>query len=68
MNMLKEANLIYRMGINKKRKIYLLEQNAIDCSSEMDAQDQNMRPEICNNQSEGLRKTKDYLRKLKTLL
>ena len=56
------------MGINKKRKIYLLEQNAIDCSSEMDAQDQNMRPEICNNQSEGLRKTKDYLRELKTLL
>ncbi len=65
MNMLKEANLIYKMRISKKQKIYLLEQNAIDCSLEMNAQYQNMRPEICNNQSEGLRKTTDYLRKLK---
>ncbi|MDA0911875.1 MAG: hypothetical protein O2809_10050 [Proteobacteria bacterium] len=64
MNMYNEANSIYEMRTHNENKRYLLEQHAVDCIGEMDAQSQNMRPEVCNNQAEGLRITQEYLRRL----
>ncbi len=67
MDMREEADQIYSMDISIDDKIKRLEQNAQDCMNEMDAQDQNMNPEMSHKLAEGLRKTKDYLRTLKSL-
>jgi hypothetical protein len=65
MNMREIADNIYNMNVSSSEKIFLLEQNIQDCMNEMDAQDQNMRPELRHRLSEGLRKSKDYVRTLK---
>lgn len=64
MDMALKAKEIFERSINKKEKIKLLEELAIDCFNEMEAQDQNMHPEIKHNNAEGYRIAKNYLREL----
>ena len=58
---------IYSRNIDRDKKIRLLEELVLDVTNEMDAQDQNMHPEIQNNLSEGLRLARDYLRELHSI-
>ena len=69
MNMKKRVMDIYRMPLemNQKHiayamKIRWLNDVLLDCYLEMEAQDQNMHPEIKHNLAEGFRLAKNYLR------
>ncbi len=64
MNMRDEADKIFNSNLIKEEKIIKLKDLELDCINELDAQDQNMRSEIKNRVSEGLRKVRDYLRSL----
>ena len=64
MNRDAEVLEIYHRNIDKQEKIRLLEDVALDIMNELEAQDQNMHPEIQNQLSEGLRLAKDYIREL----
>lgn len=65
MNRKQEAEKIYELkNISKDEKIHRLRELVVDCQNELEAQDQNMSPEITNGVSEGLRKAKNYLREL----
>jgi hypothetical protein len=64
MDMKKKAESIYSLSINKTEKIKLLNELMLDCYNEMEAQDQNMHPEVKHNLSEGFRVAKNYLREL----
>lgn len=64
MNRDTEALAIYQSHIDKKEKIRLLEELALDLHNELEAQDQNMHPEIYNELSEGLRLTTNFIREL----
>ena len=56
---------IYQRNISKAEKIRLLEEIALDLFNEMEAQDQNMHPELHNKLSEGVRLATNFLRELK---
>lgn len=56
---------IYQRDISKDEKIRLLEEITVDLLNEMEAQDQNMHPELHNKLSEGVRLAKDFLRELR---
>jgi len=56
---------IYQRNISKKEKIHLLEEIILDLNNELEAQDQNMHPEIQNRMSEALRLATDFLRELR---
>jgi len=60
-----QARLIANSTENAADKIKQLEEIVLDCYNEMEAQDQNMHPEIQNEIDEGLRVAKNLLRKLK---
>lgn len=61
----KEALQIYQRPIDKKEKIRLLEDLVLDLTNELEAQDQNMNPQMHNKLSEGLRLAKDFIRELR---
>lgn len=63
-----EAERIYGLDISKSEKIQQLKDLLLDCLNEMEAQDQNMRPEVRHKMAEGYRLTKDYLRELEQSL
>ena len=65
MNRDEEVLEIYQREISKTEKIRLLEEIALDLLNEMEAQDQNMHPELHNKLSEGVRLAKDFLRELR---
>jgi hypothetical protein len=65
MNREDEVLEIYERTISKEEKIRLLEDIALDLLNEMEAQDQNMHPEIHNKMSEGLQLAKNYIRTLR---
>lgn len=65
MNRDEEVLEIYARSIDKKEKICLLEELALDLVNEMAAQDQNMNPELHNKLSEGLRLAKNFIRELR---
>lgn len=65
MNRKEEVLEIYQRNISPKEKIHLLEEITVDLINEMEAQDQNMHPEIHNQLSEGVRLATDFLRKLR---
>jgi len=48
----------------KEEKIRLLEDIVLDLRNEMEAQDQNMHPEIHNKLAEGLRLATNFIREL----
>ena len=60
----KEVLAIYHLDIDKDEKIHLLEEIALDIHDELEAQDQNMHPEIHNKLAEGLRLAKNFIREL----
>lgn len=64
--MTKDAEVleIYHRNISKKEKIHLLEEIALDIHNELEAQDQNMHPEVYNELSEGLRLATNFIREL----
>ena len=66
MDMKKEADKIYSQNITKTLKIKMLNDLLLDCYNEMEAQDQNMHPEVQHRASEGYRVIKDYLRILES--
>jgi phosphate uptake regulator len=66
MNMRDEADKVFNLDVSKDEKIKGLVDLELDCINELDAQDQNMQPEIKNRVSEGLRKIRDYLRVLRS--
>ncbi|KTD41464.1 hypothetical protein [Legionella parisiensis] len=67
MNRDAEVLEIYHRNISKKEKIHLLEEIALDLHNEMEAQDQNMHPEIHNKLAEGLRLATNFIRELQSL-
>jgi len=64
MNRDEEVLEIYSRNIDKEQKLRLLKDIALDIVNELEAQDQNMHPEIHNQLSEGLRLAKDFIREL----
>ena len=67
MDMKKRAYEIHQMPVSKAIKIHLLQELIEDCLNEMEAQEQNMHPEVEHNLAEGYRVAKNYLRKLHPL-
>lgn len=67
MDMKKKVEAIYHMEISKQEKCKLLKDILIDTFNEMEAQDQNMHPEVQHNLSEAYRLAKDYLRQLEAI-
>lgn len=64
MNRVDEALDIYNRHIAKEEKIRLLEELALDLHNELEAEDQNMHPEIYNDLAEGLRVVTNFIRTL----
>lgn len=64
MNLKEKAQWIEQLPIKNTLKIQQLEDMILDCYNEMEAQDQNMHPEVQHDLAEGLRVTKDILRTL----
>lgn len=64
MNRTAEVWEIYHKDIPQQKKIKLLEDLALDFHNELEAQDQNMHPEIYNGLSEGLQLVTNLLREL----
>ena len=65
MNRDAEVLEIYHRNIDKDEKIRLLEDIALDLHNEMEAQDQNMHPELHNKLSEGLMYATNFIRELR---
>ena len=63
-NRVDEALDIYNRPMAKKEKMRLLEELALDLHNELEAQDQNMHPEVYNELAEGLRVTTNFIRTL----
>ena len=64
MNMKRLADAIYNKTCGPAEKIRLLHELILDCQIEMNAQSENMHPEIKHNLAEGLRVATDYVRQL----
>lgn len=64
MDMKKMAENIYRQEITHAEKIKLLNQLIFDCNEELEAQNENMQPQVKHNLAEGLRVATDYIRRL----
>ncbi len=67
MNMKEKASEIYRSDIPKSEKIRRLQDLALDCQNELDAQEQNMQPEVEHRLSECLQVAKNYLLELQKI-
>ncbi|MAZ40192.1 MAG: hypothetical protein CMF49_08725 [Legionellales bacterium] len=68
MDVKQDANKIYESSMTRSEKINQLQNLILDSKNELDAQEQNMRPEIRHNLSEGLRVATNYLRELQKSL
>ena len=64
MDRVKEVCEISKQHISAQEKIHLLNDVVLDIFNELEAQDQNMHPEIQNQLSEGLRLAKNLIREL----
>ena len=64
MNMKRKAEELYHSSRNHSEKIRLLNELILDCRNELEAQNENMHPEIKHNLAEGLRVASDYVRQL----
>lgn len=64
MDMRKKVEEIYLMNISNQEKSMLLKDVILDCYNEMEAQEQNMHPEVQHNLSEAYQTAMNYLRKL----
>ena len=68
MDVKQDANKIYESSMTRSEKINQLQNLILDSKNELDAQEQNMRPEIRHNLSEGLRVATKCLRELQKSL
>lgn len=64
MNMKRVAEEIYHRPVKNAEKIKLLNELILDCRNELEAQNENMHPEVKHNVAEGLRLASDYVRQL----
>lgn len=64
MDMKKIAEEIYHKSLDNAEKIRLLNELILDCRNELEAQNENMHPEVKHNMAEGLRIATDYVRQL----
>ena len=64
MNMKHVAKEIYHQSLDKVEKIKRLNDLILDCQNELEAQNENMHPEVTHNLAEGLRVAHDYVRQL----
>jgi hypothetical protein len=64
MNMKKKANELCHLPISKLEKIKCLNEFILDCKLELEAQAENMHPEVKHDLAEGLRLATDCIRKL----
>lgn len=67
MNREAEVIDIYLRDISNQEKCRLLKDFLLDCYNEMEAQDQNMHPEIKHNLAAAYQLAKNYLRKLEEM-
>lgn len=58
------AEELYHRSLDRAEKIRLLNELILDCRNELEAQNENMHPEIKHNVAEGLRLASDYVRQL----
>ena len=65
MNRDEEVLELYQRDIDDDEKIRLLEDISLDLTNEMEAQSQNMHPELSRKSAEGLRLATDFLRILR---
>ena len=68
MDVKQDANKIYESSMTRSKKINQLQNLILDSKNELDAQEQNIRPEIRHNLSKGLRVATNYLRELQKSL
>ena len=66
MNMKRVAEEIYHKPLDNAEKIRLLNDLILDCRNEMEAQNENMHPEVKHNMAEGMRIAKDFVRVLES--
>ncbi len=64
MDMKRMAEDIYHQQLKNDAKIKLLNELILDCCNELEAQNENMHPEVKHNLAEGLRVAHDYVRLL----
>ena len=64
MDMKRMAEDIYHQQLKHDVKIKLLNELILDCRNELEAQNENMHPEVKHNLAEGLRVAHDFLRLL----
>ena len=64
MDMKRMAEDIYYQQLKNDAKIKLLNELILDCRNELEAQNENMHPEVKHNLAEGLRVAHDFLRLL----
>lgn len=67
MNMKRLADEIYKRSCEPAEKIRLLHELILDCRNELEAQNENMHPEVKHNVAEGLRIATDYVRQVESL-
>lgn len=65
MDMKKREAQIYQSHMNTATKMNLLADLILDCINELEAQDQNMHPEVEHNLAEALRRATNHLRQLR---
>lgn len=68
MNRVKEVIDISLLEISDQEKCKKLQDFLLDCYNEMEAQDQNMHPEIKHNLAAAYQLAKNYLRELEAYL
>ncbi len=64
MDMVRKVEEVYRRPLNNAEKIKQLNDLILDCRNELEAQNENMRPEVKHEVAEGLRLASDYVRRL----
>ncbi len=62
MDMRRRVHEVHLLNVSSSVRIHLLNQIVADCLDEMEAQEQNMHPEIEHNLAEGYRMAKNYAR------
>lgn len=61
----REVETLFHKKVDRQEKSRLLNEFLLDCYNEMEAQDQNMRPEVQDNVAEAYTMAKNYLRRLR---
>lgn len=63
-----EVIQIYLMDISNQEKCNKLKEFILDCGNEMEAQEENMRPEVKHNLAAAYQLAKNYLRSIENIM